>query len=87
MNIHYILAYLRMASYAIVFVFSFFSLKYGVKSVKRLFYGNIAFALCTFLSATGFVLNILELQISVNYFVTLGALIWAGVTFNNTIRI
>lgn len=85
MTIDYLLAYLRMASYSIVFICSLFSLKYGIKSIKRLLYANIIFSFCTLLSVSGFALNILDLQISVNWFVTIGAIIWGIVTFSNTI--
>lgn len=86
MTIHYLLAYLRMASYAVVFVSSLFSLWHGVKSVNRLFYANIVFSFFTFLSATGFALDVLALQMGVNWFVTVGAVAWAIITFSNTVR-
>ena len=84
--INYILAYLRMASYSVVFISSFFSLWHGVRSVKRLFYANMIFTVCATLSATGFALNILELQVGVNWFITIGAVTWAAITFSNTVR-
>lgn len=84
---NYLLAYLRMASYSIVFLSSLYALKYGVRSVKLLFWGNIFFALCAFLSVSGFALDILPLQISINWFITTGATIWAVMTFLNVVRV
>jgi len=86
MTIHYLLAYLRMASYTVVFISSIYSLKFGVHSVNRIFWANMVFSLFTACSLLGFVTNVFEFQTSVNVFVTIGSLIWALLTFSNTVK-
>lgn len=81
-----LLAYVRISSYTIVIISSFYALRFGVKSIRRLFWSNIVFSSCTILSIFSFVVNIFEFQKGVNIFVTLGSLVWAGMTFSNIVR-
>lgn len=81
-----LLAYFRLGSYAIITISSFYSLKYGVKSIKKVFWGNIIFAVLAFTSAFHYVILGRNLEVMVSWIITLGATAWAMLCFTNFIR-
>jgi hypothetical protein len=81
-----LLAYFRLGSYTIITLSSYYSLRYRVKSIKKVFWGNIIFATLAFLSAFHYVVLGRNLEMVVSWFITIGATIWAALCFTNFVR-
>jgi len=85
-NIQALLAYFRLGSYVIITLSSLWSLKYGVRSIKRVFWGNIVFALLSIISVFHYVVLGRNLEIAVSWFITIGATTWAIFCFTNFVK-